>query len=312
MHESPAAFGGLAHDFLLLSQSLKLERIKEIQPGSVLDKTIRLSNAVIDLRSAVSWMRFLTELVHQRRLPSVPTDTLVKPFRTFAIYRLSVKQRCSLLQAHYRIVTNALPSSVFTALWTGSRLPLGSLCGRRGGKYHLILEPSAHCGREGEYTFTLIAEDGFELAKLTFTLTNDLDGSHETQLLIGGLQGASSFFGRGGKDRVVAATRDLSGLRPKMVVFVAACEFAQRSGVSGLVAVSNRSHTINGDAWYQRRRLVADYDAFWIERGGVPVRWGFEMPLNLEPRTNSAARNKQRCRVVELVDKLFDRALPQE
>jgi len=182
---------------------------------------------------------------------------------------------------------------------------MGTLSGRKGGKYHLLLEPAAHCGREGEYAFTLAADDGFELAKLTFTLATGFTVGSGTQLLIGGLQGPSSFFGAESKERIVSATRDLSGLRPKMAVFVAASAFAKFSGASSVLAVSNRTHTINGDAWYQKRRLVADYDNFWIERGGLPIECGFQMPLSFEPRSRSNGRNQQRSRVAELVGKFF-------
>ncbi len=145
-----------------------------------------------------------------------------------------------------------------------------------------------------------------QFAKLTFTLVNGFFDNAETQLLIGGLQGASSFFGAGGKERVVSATRDLSGLRPKMAVFVAASAFARSVGATSLVAVSNRTHTIAGEAWYQRRKMFADYDAFWIERGGRPTDGGFCIPLGLEPRSNCVKRNMQRQLVASHVSQLFE------
>jgi uncharacterized protein VirK/YbjX len=305
MFEAASPFERPINAFVPLIRSLKFGELNHLKPGSILDRGIRFSNALLDLPSAVSWVRFLAELERQRKLPSAPPDTVVKPLRNFAVHRLSVRQRCGLLHAHYAITARALPPWAFAALWTGSRIPLGTLSGRKGGKYHLILEPSGHCGREGEYTFTLIAEDGFELAKLTFTLADGFGGSNETQLLIGGLQGASSFFGAGGKERVISATRDLSGLRPKMAVFVAASVFARLVGASSLLAVSNRTHTINADAWYQRSRLVADYDAFWIERGGSPSEVGFQIPLNLEPRSSCAGRNQQRRHVADFVGSFF-------
>jgi hypothetical protein len=55
--------------------------------------------------------------------------------------------------------------------------------------------------------------------------------------------------------------------------------------------------------------MVADYDAFWVERGGIPVDWGFKIPLNLEPRSNCTARNNQRRLVSDMVCELFGRAV---
>lgn len=280
---------------------------KPLGIGSILDKAFRLSNAASDPVAAASWVRFLASMEKEYSLPAASLDRVLKPFGTFAVHRLSMRQRCALLLAHYMVATRALPVRTFAALWAGSRIRLGSLLGRKGDKYHLFLASSEHCAREGEYSFILTAVDGFELARLTFTLVSGLDGDVGTQVLIGGLQGASSFFGEGGKARVISATRDLSGLRPKMAVFVAASAFGQCVGASNLVGVTNDRHSINADAWYQRRRMVADYDAFWAERGGAPVDWGFRMPLNLEPRSTCPARNNQRSLVADLVFKLFAR-----
>lgn len=309
MYESVELYDPLRADQFLQSSKHRDGGLSPLNPGSILDKGIRIFSALLELPSAVYWVRFLADLGRQHKLPVAPLDTVAKPFRTFAVHGLSVKQRCSLLRAHYKIIAGSLSPRVFSALWAGARIPVGSLCGRNKSKYHIVLEPAAHCGREGEYSFTLIAQDGFELAKLTFILTNSFDVSGETQLLIGGLQGPSSFFGGGSKERVIKATRELSGLRPKMAVFVAAAAFGKWAGATSLLAVSNRTHTINCDAWYQRRRLVADYDKFWIERGGASTRWGFKMPMNLDPRSNCPARNKQRRRVAECVSDLFNQNL---
>jgi uncharacterized protein VirK/YbjX len=284
----------------------KFRVLSQLRPGSILDTGVVLVNAMSDLPSAVAWLRFLAELERKHNLPPSPFELIAKPLQSYAAHRLTVKQRCSLLRAHYTLAGQALPPWAFGALWTGSRIPMGSLSGRKGGKYHLVLESSSYCRREGEYSVTLIAEDGFELAKLTFMLTKGVDGDGDAQLFIGGLQGATAFFGSGGKERVIAATRDLSGLRPKMAVFVAASRFAALAGASSLFAVSNRTHAINAEAWYQRRKLVADYDAFWVERGGVATGGGFAIPLNAEPRAAScAARNAQRRRAADLVDEFF-------
>lgn len=280
---------------------------RSLRIGSALDMAFRLSSVARDPSSAVSWIRFLARVELEYSVPAASTDKLWKPFRAYMAHKLSLKQRCELLQAHYTVAARKLPLRSFAALWKESRIRLGSLYGCKGDKYHLFLAPSEHCAREGEYSFILTAADGFELARLTFAFASDLDEVGGTQVLIGGLQGASSFFGEGAKKRVISATRDLSGLRPKMAVFVAASALGRCVGASSLVGVANHRHTINSDAWYQRRRLVADYDAFWVERGGAPVDWGFAIPLGLEARSNCAARNRQRSIVSDLVFELFSR-----
>jgi uncharacterized protein VirK/YbjX len=290
---------------LFVLEQLHLKRNKSLRPGSILDVGICSFNALRSLRATAFWLSFLDDLERQHGLPPALPETVAKPLRNFAVYRLSLQQRVDLLCTHYLITSKTLPACIFSSLWSGSKVLVGDLSGRKGGRYALMLEPSGHCGREGEYSFVLVAEDGFELATLTFTLTFGSGEGSERALLIGGLQGPSSFFGPGAKERIVATTRDLSGLRPKMALFVAASAFAQISGATALLAVSNRKHTINADARYQRRKLHADYDAFWIERGGKPTDCGFRMPLGIEPRGNRSGRNEQCEHVVTLVRDLF-------
>jgi uncharacterized protein VirK/YbjX len=250
------------------------------------------------------WLSFVRVFELQHALPPALPEIVMKPLANYAIYRLTLKERIALLRSHYSIVANTLPANVLSALWTGSSVNLGKLKGKRGKNYYLTLDPARHCGKEGEYTFTFTDESGLDLAKLTFMLAT-LDGENLAPgLLIGGLQGPSSFSGTGAKERIIAATRDLSGLRPKMAVFIAASAFAAACGVTSLRAVSNRTHTINADALYQRKKLHADYDAFWIEREGTPVDWGFKVPLDV-PTLDRARRNEQRAEIAMFVTRLL-------
>ena len=89
-----------------------------------------------------------------------------------------------------------------------------------------------------------------------------------------------------------------------MAVFIAASAFAAACGVTSLRAVSNRTHTINADALYQRKKLHADYDAFWIERDGAPADWGFKVPLDV-PKLDRASRNGQRADIAMFVTRLL-------
>jgi uncharacterized protein VirK/YbjX len=58
--------------------------------------------------------------------------------------------------------------------------------------------------------------------------------------------------------------------------------------------------------------MHADYDAFWIERGGVSDRLGFRLPVNMGPRSQTPRRNEQRAQVAMLVYRLFDIEPPNE
>jgi uncharacterized protein VirK/YbjX len=298
-----------------LGQSLRViwRRTKEIAATvSFVRAGLFFVRALRDPRSAGAWLMFLSTFERMRGLAPAPLETFAKPLGNYAVYRLAISERVSMLRSHYSLVAMTLPAAALSTIWSDSSIELGHLQGKRGSRYRLTLDPARYCYKEGELSFSLTDEaDGLELARLTFLIIN-LSGSGERALLIGGLQGPSSHAGAGAKIRIVAATRALSGLRPKMAVFAAAYAFARATGSESLRAVSNRTHTINADAGYQRRKMHADYDAFWIERGGTSDELGFRIPLNIGPRSQNSRRNEQRAQVAMLVYRLFGLEAPNE
>ncbi len=298
-----------------LGHSLRViwRRTREIAATvSLLRAGLFFAQALRDPRSAGAWLTFLSAFERMRGLAPAPLATFAKPFGNYAVYRLSVSERVAMLRSHYSLIAMTLPANVLSAIWSDSSIELGFLHGKRGRRYRLTLDPARYCYKEGELSFSLTDEaDGLELARLTFLIIT-LSGSGARALLIGGLQGPSSKVGAGAKTRIVAATRALSGLRPKMAVFAAASAFALATGSESLHAVSNQTHTINADAGYQRRKMHADYDAFWIERGGTSDELGFRLPLNIGPRSQCPRRNEQRAQVAMLVYRLFDLEAPNE
>jgi uncharacterized protein len=297
-----------------LGQSLRIiwRRTMEIlATGSLTGAAFFLVRTLRDPHSAVAWLMFLSDFERARALAPAPLQTFAKPFGNFAVHRLSMSERVAMLRSHYNLTAMTLPATALASIWSDSGVELGTLKGKRGQSYRLTLDPARYCYKEGELSFSLTDEaDGLELARLTFLITTL--GGGERALLIGGLQGPSSHAGAAAKVRIVAATRALSGLRPKMAVFAAASAFASATGSESLRAVSNLTHTINADAGYQRRKMHADYDAFWIERGGVPDKLGFRLPLNMGPRSQTPRRNEQRAQVAMLVYRLFDIEPPKE
>jgi uncharacterized protein VirK/YbjX len=260
-----------------------------------------MARALRDSDSARTWLTFLDAFERIHHLPPARAEMVAKPLGNYAIYGLSVSERADILRFHYKLAAMKLPMTVLSRIWSGSSIELGYLHGKRRQSYRLSLTPAGYCHKEGEFGFALSdMADGLELARLTFVL-RELNCGTKHVLLIGGLQGPSSHCGPGAKKRIVAATRALYGLRPKMAVFAAARAFAIATGSHGLHAVSNHTHTINADAWYQRRRMHADYDAFWIERGGTPNDSGFDLPIHAAPKARCPRRSELRTRVESLV-----------
>lgn len=265
-----------------------------------------MARALRDSDSARAWLTFLDAFERTHYLPPAGAEIVAKPLGNYAICGLTVSERAEILRFHYKLAAMKLPMTVLSRIWSGSSIELGFLHGKQQQRYRLSLNPAGYCHKEGEFGFTLSdLADGLELARLTFVLRGLNCGTGHV-LLIGGLQGPSSHCGPGAKTRIVAATRALYGLRPKMAVFAAARAFAIATGSHGLHAVSNQTHTINADAWYQRRRKHADYDAFWIERGGTRNDSGFDLPLRAGPKPRCPRQNELRTRVESLVYHILD------
>ena len=296
----------LPGQFLIQLLRNELSPRHELRAGSLLRAINCFVRAMRNPHLTREWLDFLETFARAHDLPPARPEIVMKPLGNFAIHGLNVHERVALLRSHYALSAKAIPRRLLSSLWGDASVDLGDLCGKSGKTYRLTLDPARHCFKEGEYSLTLTdAMDGVVLAKLTFVLTHLSGKTPERVALIGGLQGPSTCFDMDRKGRIVSATRDLSGLRPKMAVFVALSAFAAASGATSLRAVSNRTHTINADASYQRKRLRADYDAFWIERRGVPDAFGFKLPLDLAPKLERTARNEQRAQVVTLVESQF-------
>lgn len=254
------------------------------------------------IKQLSSWMLYVYS-VSDRDDKLHNINLAIKPLSSYAVYGLPVSKRISFLQSHFNYITRCAPFLLEVSR-SEAELELGCLHGKRGETYRLTLEPAGYCGKEGELSLMLSdGADGLEFAKLTCLFIQDDEGG--PVLLIGGLQGPSSHCGPDAKARIVAATRSLSGLRPKMAVFLTACALARSLGADSMLAVSNKTHSINADAWWQRRKMRADYDAFWSERGGTPHALGFRLSTTSPPRSQCERRNEHRKQIESSVDRLF-------
>ncbi|MDJ1157205.1 DUF535 family protein [Chelatococcus sp. SYSU_G07232] len=237
-------------------------------------------------RTVAAWLRFLDTFARAEGLGPPPSDLPPKPLRNYARHGLRPAARVALLCAHHRIAAEVLPGLVMASLWRGQDVELGALAGKRGC-YRLVLTRALFTRQEGELTISLQdAVDDLLLAKITFVMAPLPNG--QACLVIGGLQGAPP---GAHKHRIVQATRDLSGLRPKAAVLLAVQAFAAAAELTEIHAVSNARHIIAGKSrGYRAAKMHADYDAFWLERGGTACPFfGFRLPV-LDPVLLSAGR----------------------
>lgn len=246
------------------------------------------------LRSAIfprftfHWLRFLQAFSEQRALPLPHDDILRKSLSTFLVYRMPRRAKVELLMQHFEIAGEILRPKALNALWQGGAVDMGAIAGR-DETYRLEMSLADHCGCRHEGAFSLrLMGPGDELPLCTASFVFARSSGKSYSVVIGGMQGPR---GPEAKRAVIAATRDMGGLRPKDAVLLVLKGMMARSVVPYLMAVSNARHAINQRAACRKRRMHADLDGYWTERGGVHFPpFGFRLPLERDGNEGVGSR----------------------
>ena len=163
---------------------------------------------------------------------------------------------------------------------------LAHITGLSGTLYSLRLAQIERYRAEGELCLSLTqAGHDSPLAVLSFLV--EPEGVEGFVLRIGGIQGPS---GPESRDRVVQATRDLKGWRPKGVVLDAVYDFVLCMKLTALTAISMKWHPLNQNG----RVLAADNDAFIEEITVVKLKGEYQLPLQRRVREVSDIAGKKR------------------
>ncbi len=222
------------------------------------------------------WARFIEEFSRAQGLGEPPLELVRKAFGAYFALSLSLPEREALLEEHYRLSAGRLPGRIWQALWQGDQIELGRVAGKKD-EYIVWLQRADQCGtrHEGEWTCGFeSAGSGVILCRITFLLARDASG--QPTVAIGGLQGPGKEIP---KTAVVAATRDIGGLRPKDAMLLTAAGIARSLGAQTMMAIGNENHPINYRAKRRRSRMLTDYDDYWLERGGeAGGPFGFLLP----------------------------------
>ena len=225
-----------------------------------------LLRAAIFPNTTASWLEFLGALRERVGVAELPFDLVKKPSKAFVDRRFDRRIRAFLLQRHYGLLLRTFGSDLVGNLLAGEAIEIGATTGKSGKCYLVEMRRDQKFQSEGDLILTFCPADrrDLRLANLSLTL-GSLNEADPDQLWIGGLQGVSS---EEAKAEIIAATRDLWGMRPKQLLLEAAYGLAQLARVSGLVAVSNQSH-VSGGVGRHGQVIRADYDTFWSEMGGA-------------------------------------------
>lgn len=190
--------------------------------------------------------------------------------------------RLHAVHTHYRLLLERWSTDLFDRVYVQGRATLGYFTLKDGSDVALHLRPPAHMNCEGELTLELTDAFDRTLYRLVMTLIDD------DTLAIGCIQGPS---GEDAREVVRELTKNMHGMRPKQLMLVLAYAFAGQCGLRRILAVGNAAHPLQG-----RERLFSDYDAYWLEQGGVAVDGGwFLMPATLHHRTEAELESKRRA-----------------
>ena len=234
-------------------------------PAARCDKAMRLYLLRSLLSPIVStrWARFIRRYHDAFEAGPPPARVLLKPLRSYVHLRLGPVGRFEVLREHYRLFRRLFSRECVRRVCAGEPIVVAELAARKGSVYCLAIVASTRVSmqREGELAIILVKRGGeAPVSKLSLAFAR-VDG--RLAVLIGGLQGPSA----GHKRDVIDATRELYGLRPKDAILLAARAFAKAIEATSVHAIANRHHVLdrlNGAS------KLADYDAYWRERGAAP------------------------------------------
>ncbi|UVK51519.1 DUF535 family protein [Mesorhizobium sp. AR02] len=230
-------------------------------------------------------------------------DIALKPVRPYLAANLARNRRSIAVVGHYTEAARLLTDTALVESHTrGHRLLAVSTV---AGEVTVELTGQAGLYREGEWRLLLRLE-GRPVIEMGLTIVDrsllQLGGGGKI-LYIGALKSTST--GVQGLEDSRILTKAMEGLRPKTLLLLVAQTLASSLKLRGLVAASNAGHVFSRD-YALRRRITADYDSFWAESGGRPIRRTmYALPLvkaqrdpaDYKPNKRAQIRKRQRLEV---------------
>ena len=202
----------------------------------------------------------------------------------------SVPEAIDALISHYTTLKQSLPPAALPSFMAGCEI--AEVTGHSGKKY--IFKVIHNIAKEGALVIALLdseVEIFAPLATVTGILTRDHNG--QPVFMVGMLRGPGPRIPNG-KQRVVDATRDLNGLRPKQAVVHAASALAQWFGAKEIIAPSTENQIAIRN-WFKGHKIHADHDTFWQEFAKEPAPDGnYRLPLPLPRRNVADVQQKRR------------------
>ncbi|MGC2166577.1 MAG: DUF535 family protein [Gallionella sp.] len=199
---------------------------------------------------------------------------LLKPGRNYLNRNYSFSDRAKVVLSHYSLLSGLVSRSTIESLSNGNALLLATIEGKNGVSYQVTLSKTSKYDREGEAVLGLMdTTQQVQIWTFVFTLTGCRVNAG---IEIGCMQGTKD---QDARELIKRATKELHGIRPINLLTDAIYEIKREWNIANCYGVCNVSRVYNGKSTY------LDYDAFWLELGGVINRDEmFRLPHKLEHR----------------------------
>ncbi|HVI57072.1 MAG TPA: DUF535 family protein [Luteibacter sp.] len=246
-----------------------------------------VARSLLHWRRHGAWLAFL-DAPGMAGLTSVDVTLIERYQHRYMNRRWSMRQRLAATHEHYVFALGRFPRPLFDHLYRTRELVLGRLILRDGSGLSIVLKAPAVRSREGELNISLVDDRALQLSYATISFVDE-----GRTVIIGCLQGAANHAGR---DVIRDLTRQCHGLRPKNLLLSMVRSLAGAMGAERILGIGNAAHPFAG-----RKKINADYDAFWQENGGVADSQGFyamsvQEPLRCESMVESKRRSEFRRR----------------
>ena len=215
--------------------------------------------ALVHRDHTARWLRLLNSHPAFAEMTAACPRMLYKIYRPYLTNTLDIEGRLAVLASHYQFVfRRGLAQTVAQA--ARGPVALGSIDGKSGARYDLVLRAIGVLEREGELVLQLSCA-GVLVYSVAFTFS-DHEGAAAVR--IGCLQGPK----HGDKLALVReATRDLHGMRPKQLMVTLVRVLGHALGCAQLRLVGNANRAVRSAL--RSGRVLADYNQTWEDIGAA-------------------------------------------
>jgi uncharacterized protein VirK/YbjX len=264
-------------------------------------RTKLLIRGAVHGRWNVRWQEYLnTPFMHP--LAWVLPQLYLKIQLPYLNRHYKAEQRLRILQTHYDFMRDRMSGKLCRRLIVDGPVRLARWS-TTTGDFSLMLDLPKRFWQEGELELALYHEPtNWMFAFLHFSV------SGPSEISVGCMQGGKPL-----KDSQVshqqlfsAFRRDMHGLRHKNFLVAVLRRLAQAWGITSLRAVSSESQV-----WAEK--VIADYNSFWTEEGGVLRDDGmFDLPLATPSKGSRAkAMYQRRDQCLEAIGREMEQTLAE-